>query len=91
MAHSRSSSLMVLHFSRWHLLKASQVMKLMNFETHSWVVSLASLEIFTLAGRSHDPAHVRDREEHVLLSQRRELTVVTHCVVPLRLIIRVRH
>ena len=50
MAHSRSSPLMVLRFSRWHLSLASLVIKLMNSETHSWTVSLASLAIFAFAG-----------------------------------------
>ncbi|KAJ6804901.1 nuclear transcription factor Y subunit B-3 [Iris pallida] len=52
MAQRRSSPLMVLRFSRWHLSEASPVMKLMNSETHSWTVSFASLEIFAFAGRA---------------------------------------
>jgi len=52
MAHRRSSPLIVLRFSRWHLSEASPVMKLMNSDTHSCTVSLASLEILAFAGRA---------------------------------------
>ena len=63
MAQSRSSPLMVLRFSRWHLSEASPVMKEMN------------------------PAHVRDREEPVLLAWGTELSVAR----PAGLVVGVRH
>ncbi|KAG6715090.1 hypothetical protein I3842_05G232700 [Carya illinoinensis] len=52
MAHSRLSPLIVFRFSLSHLLDASPVMKLMNSDTHSCTISLASFKIFTFAGRA---------------------------------------
>ena len=52
MAQRMSSPFMVLRFSREHLSEASPVMKEMNSETHSCIVSLASFEIFALVGNA---------------------------------------
>ena len=53
MAHSRSSPLIVLRFSRWHLSDASEVMKEMNSETHSCTVSFASFAILAFEGSAY--------------------------------------
>lgn len=45
-----SSPPIVLRFSTWHFSAASDVMKLMNSETHSCTHSLASFEIFAVPG-----------------------------------------
>ena len=50
MAYNMSSPPIVLRFSMWHFSAASEVMKLMNSETHSWTHSLASLAILAVEG-----------------------------------------
>ena len=44
--------LMVFRFSCWHRSEASDVMKLMNSDTHSCTDSFASLAIFSLGGNT---------------------------------------
>ena len=51
-AHNKSSPLIVFLFSLWHLSEASPVMKLINSDTHSCTVSLASFEILAFAGNA---------------------------------------
>ena len=63
MAHSRSSPLIVLRFSRWHLSDASEVMKEMNSETHSCTVSFASFAILAFEGSAFIYFFKRKRKE----------------------------
>lgn len=49
---STSSPEIVFRFSPMHFVQASLVIKEMNSETHSWMISLASFEILALSGRA---------------------------------------